>query len=437
MNVDDIKLPENLMENVEKRLKSHIEAKKKKRTIYASAAAVMLALIIPVSIYAYNNFIVNVPYKQEVDLARANKDMTQLNTIFKYKDVTFKIKEAVADDFGIEVVYEVSNPAYSINIFRLLDANNVQFPYNYGFYTPPGDNKHTEKAFYINISDKKALEYIKNNSITIDIRELCYNSQFNNTIKVDWPLNMKVPVHEVKTMKIDKQQQLPFGTIKYNSLKIGVLKSVLDYEFIPKDSAINGFDPIFSIRLDNEYIDTVHNNIHPTMDGKGIEFKGMYYNISKNIGIKLLGGAVSYSEKDNEYKIDKNKLPMQYDYHGDKFNISLLKEDDKTVTYEFTIDKSNRNYRYLSFFFRDPSMYEIKTADTGLIKYTDQTYRDNTYNSLVKTVPNFEAIFKDSELNIGATRQIITVQKYYSNSFKVIEGSKTYLLDLNEILVKP
>lgn len=449
VNFDDIKLPENLMENVEKRLKSHIETKKKKRTIYALAAAVMLTLIIPISVYAYNNFIVNVPYKQEVDLARANKDMTKLSSAFKYKDIEFKIKEAVADEFGIEVVYEVSNPAYSVNTLRLSDANNVQFPCNYGFSTPKGDNKHTEKAFYINISDKKALEYIKNNPITIEIREILYNDPNDkitsqayfekNLKKVDWAFKMKVPVHEVKTVKIDKEQQLPFGTIKYNSLKVGVLKSVLDYEFIPKDSSINGFDPIFSIRLDNEYIDTLHDYNSYQIDGKNmeLEFKGMYYNIPKNIGIKLLGGGVSYSEKDNEYKIDKNKLPMQYDYHGDKFNVSLLQEDDKTVTYEITTDNVNRNYRYLSFLFKDPSMFELKTADTGLIKYMDQANIDNIYNSLVKKVPNFEAIFKDSEFNIGATRKIITVQKYYSNSFKIVEGSKTYLLDLDEIIVKP
>lgn len=429
MNINDIKLPENLMENVEKRLKSHIDTKKKKRTIYASAAAVMLALIIPASIYAYNNFIVNVPYKQEVDLVRANKDMTKLNATFKYKDVTFKIKEAVADELGVEVVYEVSDPAYSIQIFR----SNLQG----GFYAPTGDKKSKEKAFYIYSPDKISMEYLRNNPLALQITELCYDNQFNNPIKVDWSLKLNVPVHEIKTVKIDKEQQLPFGTIKYNSLKLGLLRSVLEYEFIPKYSVITSFNPIFSIRLDNEYIDTVHDYNLRTMDGKGIEFKGMYYNIPKNIGIRLLGGGVSYSEKDNEYKIDKNKLPMQYDYHGDKFNVSLLQEDDKTVTYEFRIDKSNRDYRYLSFFFRDPSMYEIKTADNGLINYTDQAYRDNVYNSLVKKVPTFEAIFKDSELNLGETRQIITVQKYYSNSFKIVEGSKTYLLDLNEIIVKP
>lgn len=436
MNIDDIKVPENLMENVEKKLKNHLDDKKKKRKIYASAALVVFALFIPISAFAYNNLVVNVPYKQEVEAVRGNDDMTKLNMLFKYKDVEFKIKEAVADELGIEVVYEVSNPAYSIGIFRFSNDDATKIG-EWSGYTPRGDNKSTEKAFYISNLDKKALEHIKNNPITIEIRELSYTNQFDNTIKVDWPLKMKVPVHEVKTIKVNKEQQLPFGIIKYKSLKLGLLKSVLEYEFIPKDNTITGFNPIFSIRLNSQYIDTIHDYTQMTGDGKGIEFKSIYYNTPKNIGIRLLGGSVSYSEKDNVYKIDKNKLPAQYDYHGDNFSVSLLSEDAQTVTYEITSDKFNRNYRYLSFLFTDISMFELKTADTGLIKYMDQANIDNIYNSLVKKVPNFEAIYKDSEFNIGATRKIITVQKYYSNSFKIVEGTKNYLLDLDEIIVKP
>lgn len=77
MNTDNIKIPENLMNNVEKKLRKHVKDKKKKIYKRIIAAVLSLAIILPASAYAYDKYYKDIIFEQEIDLARQNNNITK------------------------------------------------------------------------------------------------------------------------------------------------------------------------------------------------------------------------------------------------------------------------------------------------------------------------------------------------------------------------
>ena len=377
-------IPDNLMDNVELNLRTHIKNKKRKNhTHRAVAAAIALLIILPGSTFAFAQYNDSIPYKQEIDLARENKNITEINKTFKYKNVQFTIKEIVADDTGMEVIYNVSDPKYSISKINFGDKDNKPFN-SWGYSLSDSFSNNKEKAFCIS-TDNTASNYMHNNPITIKINNLAFNDDKkseniidkvsalihpDSSLNVDWTMKMQVPMQQVKIIPVNKEYALDIGVLKINSFKVGVLKSVLDYNFVPNDKTIVSIHPLFSLRLDKEYImsnggydfgsNSVETNIGGTSfhgtdteSNKGIggtqEFSSIYYKKLDQIGIKLIGANVNYDfNNSNVYKIDKNKLPMEFDFNGEKFKITSMKQKGDSTQYTVAYGKTNRIYSELN-----------------------------------------------------------------------------------------
>ncbi len=435
MNVNDTRVPENLMLNVENKLRNHVQRKKRKKSLYAASIALVLALGVPASTLAYNNYIKSIPYKQEVDLARQNNMTTKLNTSFKYKDVEFKFKEIVADETGMVVLYDVSDPKYTIGKITMADAEGKTFP-EWGLLIPNNDEKNKEKAFYTAVRGD-SLTYIKNNSITIKINQLNSLSS-SKSIDVDWSIKVQVPVQQVKTISINKEFKLDIGTIKFNSLKLGALKTLINFDFVPSDKGIHSFSPIFSFRVDNEYLDSINDHTDgANFDDNSIELKSVYYSNPKEIGIRLLGGYVYYNNNNKkEYLIDKDKLPMEFKFDGENIRVTSMEEDKDSIKYTFEFDKYNRKYSYILPELTGKSL-DVSVIDDEKVQFIDQTKRDQLYNSLVNKVPIFEKIYDGAQLQKAATKLEVKVPKDAAQKFNITTASKSFLVDLDEIVVKP
>lgn len=432
MNINDINVPDNLMSNVEKKLRNHMKVKDKRRNIFTALLVIVLALITPASVLAYRNYVKNIPYSQEIDLARQKNAITKLNTSFKYKGVQFKFKEAIADETGLVVLYDVSDPKYSINKVDMVKEDGSKFS-ELGVFIPEKDDDENEKAFYTSV-EGDSIGYMKKNPVIIKIDGI-NNSSAKNDIHVNWSLKLQVPVYDVKTIAINKEQTMDIGTIKFKSLNMGVLKTYIDYEFIPSDKNIAEFSPIFSFRIDKEYLDSIHDYTNgANFSSNGPEFKSVYYSNPKEIGIRVIGGTAYYTNEGKEYIINKSKIPMDFEFNGEKGRINSMKESKGFTEYSFEFDKDNRSYAHIL-----PEF--IKATDfteTGeKVKFKNQAEINNLYDNLLKVIPDFKQIYIDSKLDQAVTKIQVKVPNEYSGSFKIYSVGKSMLLNLDEVVIKP
>lgn len=466
-------IPDNLMDNVEKNLRKHVENRKRKKHIHIAAAAIVsLLIILPISTLALAHYNNSILYKQEIDLARENKNITEVNKVFKYRDVQFTIKEILADDMGMEVIYDVSDPRYSINKVTFCDKDNKEFEawaQTFPVPDPDPNSDNKEKSLSITINNSIA-DYMHNNPITLKIDNLLFidnkksdnsfdklnslihnNNNYNN-IKVDWTLKMQVPMQPIKIIPVNKEYSLDIGTLKINSFKVGVLKSIMDYSFMPKDKNIEFIHPLFSVRLDKEYlidewgddsstdaglVDTGSKDKLNSGERTGShgtqKFKSVYYKNPNEIGIKLIGIQANYAFSNQKiYNIDKNKLPMEFDCDGEKFKVTSVEEKNDSTEWTIEYCKTNRIFKEFNFIF---SGLDSTISNSENIQFKDQSSRDKIYNSLVKKVPNLKAI----EYQLGNLQNgtVITKVTTNSKSTKLIINNavKNLIYDEEEIII--
>lgn len=434
-------IPDDLMDNVERRLRKHVKDKSKKKHVYRAAAVIIgFLVILPISAFAYTQYNDSVPCKQEIDLARENNNITKINKVFKYKNVSFTIKEILADDTGMEVIYDVSDPKYSINGVDFCGGNN-NFSSGWGYSAPQPDENSKEKAFNIEL-DKSGGQYIKNNPIKIKVSSISYqgsnglidkikNMAGNKTIKVEWSLKMKVPVQVTKIIQVNKEYKLDIGTLKIKDLKEGILQTTIESDFTPSNSDVKGMMPIFSIRLDKEYTSNFETE-HPISSMQGQTFESIYYKNVKQIGIRLIGATVDY-EFDNSktYEVNKDKLPMEFDYNGDKFKIVSMKDGKESTDYTIECSKENRTYDDLEIGFGNGSGGQDLN---GKIEYKDSANREKIYKSLSEKIPKSVLLPKEF-INTGAVGYKLTTHVKGERKFKIWGAYRRIIYDENEIVI--
>lgn len=444
MNINDSMIPEELMNNVEGKLRKHLQQKNKKRKIYSIAFAITFALIVPTSVLAYNNHVKSIPYKQEIDLAREHKDTYKIDKSFKYKDIEFKFKEILADETGIMVIYDVSNPDYYISSINVRDKDNSWLG-DYGYSLPGTLDSETERSFHISGS-KDVIAYMKDNPIIININKIDHlqnqEKSFFTKLKdliikeknmaVDWTIKAQIPLQEIRSFKLDKEMALDIGTLKLTTFKEGILNSYVNYAFTPSDKNITLFNPVFSIRMDDEYYN--RNMFASIPMENSIELKSIYYKKPKEISLKLIGAQVSYSNgSKKEYTIDKNKLPAEYEFNGDKFTLISAKDKGSSIEYSFEFDSKNRTIENMLLSFNTPSKSE---GNFGRIQFKDQEKRDEVYNSLTSKIPDIKDLYKENHLDEGLTKIKYEVEDKNCNTFTIDTYEKTFLYNSDEYIIK-
>lgn len=215
----------------------------------------------------------------------------------------------------------------------------------------------------------------------------------NSNLNVDWTLKMQIPMQQIKVIPVNKEYSLDIGTLKINSLKISILKSSFDYSFVPKDKNIRGVEPIFSIRLGNEYamdqwLDGCNNEDGSTTGTQ--TFNSIYYKHLDQIGIKSIGIQANFRSP-NLYKIDKNKLPMEFDCNGEKFKVTSVNQKGDSNEYTIECNKTGRIYNELAFNFSGINSSR-QTNKNENIQFKDQSSRDSIYSLLKQAVPNLKDI---------------------------------------------
>lgn len=432
-------IPNDLMDNVERRLRKHV--KNKRKNLHRIAAVLIgCAVILPTSAIAYAKYIDSIPNKQEIDLARQHNNITKINKAFKYKNVTFTIKEILADDTGMEVIYDVSDPKYSIDRVNFSDSNN-NFISAWGYSAPQEDEKSKEKAFNISV-DESGGEYMKNNPIKIKITSISYKASnsledkiesmvSSKNAKVDWSLKMKVPMQVDKIIPVNKDYKLDIGTLKIKDLKEGILQTIIEYDFISSDKDIQHIMPVFSIRLDNKYTSNVEEKHSNSMQGE--DFQSIYYKKINQIGIRLIGARVNYEfVNPKAYEVKKDKLPVEFDYNGDKFKIVSMKDKDKSTEYTIEYSKKDRTYDDLDIVFGNGGGGQI---ENGNVEYKDKADKEKMYKSLSKKIP--EANIKGiSGFNTGALSARITTEVKGEKKFKVSGAYKRIIYDEDEVIIE-
>ena len=431
-------IPDNLMDNVERKLRKHV--KNKRKNLHRAAAVLIgCAVILPTSVFAYAKYIDSIPYKQEIDLARQHNNITKINKVFKYKNVTFTIKEIVADDTGMEVIYDVSDPKYSIDRVNFSGGDN-NFTSAWGYSAPQEDENSKEKAFNISI-DKIGGNYMKNNPIKIKINSISYKTSSSladkirsmvssKNTKVDWSLKMKVPMQSAKVIAVNKNYKLDIGTLEIKDLKEGILQTIIEYDFTPSNSDIQSVMPIFSIRLDKKYTSNVGEKQSNSMQGE--DFESIYYKKVNEIGISLIGVRVNYEfVKPKTYEVKNDKFPMEFDYNGDKFKIVSMKDKDKSTEYTIEYSKKDRTYDDLNIVFGNGSGGQI---ENGNVEYKDKTAKEKIYKSLSRKVPK-DNIKSISYFNTGAISAKITTEVKGEKKFKVSGAYKQIIYDEDEIVI--
>ncbi|AKN31976.1 hypothetical protein Ccar_14340 [Clostridium carboxidivorans P7] len=463
MNINNV--PEKLMENVENKLRKHVENKKKKLHFYASAAILIIAIMLPISVFAYSKYYNNIPFKQEIDLARQNNNVSKVNKSFKYKNIDFTIKDIAADETGIEVIYNVSNPKYYIDGLSFKDADNKNF-HQWGYSLPDSSNNSDkkEKAFFISIGKEEA-KYIQKNPITINIDNISYkNTEYNNKIlakissfinpkndsfKVNWNLKTQITMQNVKNLPINKEYSLNIGTLKLKNLKEGILKTIVEYDFTPSNGSITVMRPLFSMRLDNNYTDNINEEERPGYESSGYvraeEFKSIYYKNIKEVGIRLVGASVNYWYN-KEYEISKDKLPMQFDFNGEKLKITSMTQKDDCTEYNVEYDKTNRIYERIGIIpvrFSDTDNYGSESHEKNeKVQFKDQASRNTVYNTLIKKAPNLSSIYNNSGYSgIGVNNAVVSENFSFKgrsvpNKFKIESAARSFLYDTDEIVIK-
>ncbi|URZ05241.1 DUF4179 domain-containing protein [Clostridium felsineum] len=485
-------IPENLMDNVEKSLIKHVKNKDKKRHMYKVVSVIISFLVIlPAATFAYSNYNDNVLYKQSIDLARKNNDVTKVNKTFKYKGVSFNIKEIVADTTGIEVIYEVSDSKYSINKISFGDKDNKKFDAFAYTYSDSNPNSK-QRSFFIGL-DSSEVEYVKNNPVSIDIESI--KNEGTNTskgmvdkvkdfvygkdkaTKLEWVLKTKVPLKETKIVPVNKEYSLDVGTLKINSLRIGLFTTNFDYTFIPKDKDISMVNPMFSIRLGRNYVDGSMGESYGPFEGmissnksfsevrNGVgensvffgtrSFKSLYYKKPSQIGIKLIALNVEYKTNDSNksYKIDKNKLPIEISYNGESFKITHIKENKDSIQYNIEYSKNNRIYNEVLTNICEETTnknmfnnYSESQCKSDKVKFVDQISRDAVYNSLVKKVPNLYEIEKHEATSEKETNSFqnavistkITLHHKRNNGpmrFVITGATKKLIYNVDELII--
>ena len=455
MNIDNIKIPEDLMDNVEKKLRKHV-INKKKNTYKSIIAAILIAIILPISAYAYDKYYKDIMFEQEIDLARQNNNITKVNKVFKYKNVKFNIKEIIADETGIEIIYDVSDSRYSIPMSSLslrdADGNSKTSEWQLGYTMPQSNPENKEKMVYIN-SNGDAIDYMKNNPVTLNIHKISYDNSNdkikltkNNKYEVDWNLKMKIPIQKVETIPINKEYKTDIGTLKLKSLKKAALKTIIVYDIESVKDVVN-IMPLFSVRLDKEYTSNLDRAIdrdfersyHNSRNSE--EFRSIYYENINEIGIRLVGLRVDYSfSEPKKYKIIDDKLPMEFDFNGEKFKIASVedKKDYKQYTVEY--QKENRIYNKFEINFDGGGEFKYEYEN---VTFKDQAHRDKIYNSLSKKVPNLDSIYNPympgsfNGIDEVVVSQKANTQNKNSTEFKIEYATRTFLYDTDEVIIKP
>lgn len=457
MNTDNIKIPEDLMNNVEKKLRKHVENKKKKIYKRIIAAVLSLAIIIPASAYAYDKYYKDIIFEQEIDLARQNNNITKVNKVFKYKNVEFNFKEIIADETGIEIIYDVSDPRYSISTFSLslrdAEGNSKEREWKVGYTMPQSNPGNKEKMVYIN-TNGDAINYMKNNPITLNIHKISYDNSNdkikltkNNKYEVDWNLKMKIPIQKVETIPINKEYKTDVGILKLKSLKKGALKTIIvyDMETNPSVKDVVNISPLFSVRLDKEYTSNLDRSIEKDFErsyynsGNSEEFRSIYYENINEIGIRLVGLRVEYSFcEPKKYKVIEDKLPMEFDFNGEKFKIISVEDKKDHKQYKVEYQKENRVYNKVELNFGGGGQLEYER-----VTFKDQAHRDKIYKSLSKKVPNLDSIYDPyipgthMGIDTGVVEQKANAQNKNSTEFEIEYATRTFLYDTDEIVIKP
>ncbi|MFL0249568.1 DUF4179 domain-containing protein [Clostridium neuense] len=431
-------IPDDLMDNVERKLRKHVK-NRRKNLHRAVAALVGCAVILPTSAFAYAKYIDSIPYKQEIDLARQHNNITKINKVFKYKNVTFTIKEIVADDTGMEVIYDVSDPKYSIDRVNFSGGNN-NFISAWGYSAPQEDENSKEKAFNISV-DKSGGDYMENNPIKIKINSISYKASnsladkiksmvSSKSTKVDWSLKMNVPMQATRIIPINRNYKLDIGTLKIKDLKEGILQTIIEYDFTPSSSDIQSVMPIFSIRLDKKYTSNVEKKQSNSMQGE--DFESIYYKKVNEIGIRLIGARVNYEfVNPKTYEVKNDKLPMEFDYNGDKFKIVSMKDKGKSTEYAIEYSKKERTYDDLNIVFGNGSGGQI---ENGTVEYKDKAANEKIYKSLIRKIPE-DNIKSISDFNTGAISTKVTTEVKGEKRFKVSGAYKRIIYDEDEIVI--
>jgi len=404
---DEKQLANELMKNVENRLKMHV---KKRKNIKNIVLPIFVAFcIISVS---FNHEIIGMAQRlffggsieNGVSLAIQNYNSIKIDKEFNIEGVNIKFENLVADETGTAVTYVVGKEGYSLEDIQILDKDK-------NVIMSQGDNcknfNSNEGIYYIdsikNINEglnKNILLFpkVKQDSVIIKSAKLfnTQNPELSKNIDIELPLTIKR--NNIKEIVINKQFKTSIGILKLEKLRCGLMLSELSYKFIPNntknigainlDLQIKSHDKTLDI-YENYGCDNTDSNYKREAAKKDavwfdnaekyagyVKFAPIIYSNGKNLEIDLV--SIQYSQEVNkEYKFNKNELPKKFDLLGNKFTVvSMDIKDNNNNGWE----KSPKNIR--EYFSKSTILtMDFEVNNRNFINLTDNSFKssDNIY----------------------------------------------------------
>ncbi len=496
MNFDeDINVPEDLMLNVENRLKKHVARKRTRIMAYKIIPMVLIASLVVINFETVTGFASKLfrnNLNDGVSLAIDNKKSDKLNKTISVDGITVTFKDVVADDTGIALSYEISNADYDLSGAEVLDkSGNIILNQEDGsFHLSEGGIYYIEnlQSGPGNMGEKVIVfPSTQENNITIRFTKLINvkDSGYIKDISIELPIN--ISKHEVKNIEINKTITTEIGSVILKEVKCGAMFSELSYRFIPKEGIDISFIALdIQLKSGTRELDIYENygsdnrdaaqKIEDSKNGPiwydnaekytgYVKFTPVIYDGDKTLELNII--SIKYRIKVNkEYLLKKSNVHETYDFMGNKFTLkSMITEDDKRDQEGFK-DAPKEQQEYFSK--HTLVELEFETTDRAFVSFSDYSFIDKSKSALLgkdaicgagyeyeeapilrQNEDEFQAVIKrilrlspdlesyiHEKYNKGLVRFIADVQGPHNELILKIENMSNYQLVGNKIEVK-
>lgn len=170
MNINDVKIPDNLMENLEKRLRVHVQKKKKRRNMYVLMSIIAI-LIVPSAVFAYNSYFTTYKFRPWAPKDSTNYVQT-INQNAKDNGIQVELNSILTDDVGLDIgmvirtskdIGNYTGPFLLKGDIRVNGKNESSIIHNIGymFFDRTGQNEYSGviNKEISNLPDQFALEF--------------------------------------------------------------------------------------------------------------------------------------------------------------------------------------------------------------------------------------------------------------------------------------
>jgi hypothetical protein len=359
---------DDLFNNIEFKLKQHVKRKKRKRNTTIALSFMTLILTISFSfqdVRSYANKFFS-GYILGIQTAIAHNQGTEINKTFSINGINYTFEKIISDETGTVITYDVNKEDCDIEDIQIFTQDK----------TFNSDDLYPDIST-VESDGKNALLFPPVGSNTIKVKigsALDYSGDDFIVNDVNWEFDATVKKNSTKTIILNREIQLDKGKLLLIDLKLGVLKSTLNYRFAPN---INEDIKAFKVNVDikskkrkykifnNIYCDGISKEVKNTSTQEelfsmcenneafinAIDFESIMYDDVDTLEL-ILKDTGYILPVNKEYRFNSLDLPKTFNLLGSEMKvISMTKgkkdSNDRTLV-EVELSNNNRSFDSIS-----------------------------------------------------------------------------------------